>query len=330
MDEMAGRLDRDRSDGRRGDPRGRREEPEAGHRRQDGRGRRAPRDETRWARPRASRNRRAKELRDLVDSIQNRRERELARLVKELKNAENELREDLRKQQAENLRKTREARKNPNAKERQRPAQDDWPRSRPRSGRSSKRQLQRLAKLSADAAAQGGAIRLRRMGQAQENMDQDQGERGRQEGGGSPRRPEEAQEELEDSVRNEAEEQLAIEQLARMGDQLKSHRRAPGQGGHGHRSRLRETRARSDGKLTIAQRPGSAGWGRSQAGIKDEKPANWPRHSKAPRSSRSPSEGRRQDGGGRQAARGDQDRRAETMKAARAGRSIASSSSSSR
>src|SRR5437763_2530439 len=57
------------------------------------------------------------DLKDLVDSIQNRRERELARLVKELKNAEKEL-EKLRERQAENLKKTRAAQKNPDAKAR--------------------------------------------------------------------------------------------------------------------------------------------------------------------------------------------------------------------
>ena len=58
-----------------------------------------------------------RELKELVDSIQNRRERELARLVKELKNAEAELAK-IRQRQAENLRKTREAQKNPDAKQR--------------------------------------------------------------------------------------------------------------------------------------------------------------------------------------------------------------------
>ena len=59
------------------------------------------------------------ELRDLVDAIQNRRERELSRLVKELKNAEAELAKT-RARQAQNLKKTREAQKNPDAKQRAR------------------------------------------------------------------------------------------------------------------------------------------------------------------------------------------------------------------
>ncbi len=91
------------------------------------------------------------EIRDLVDSIQNRRERELARLVKELKNAENELAKT-RAQQAQNLKKTREARNNPNPQERR----DQLKRLAKEQAEIKKdleRQLQRLAKLSADAAS---------------------------------------------------------------------------------------------------------------------------------------------------------------------------------
>ena len=96
------------------------------------------------------------DLRDLVDAIQNRRERELSRLVKELKNAEAELAKT-RARQAQNLKKTREAQKNPDAKERgeqlkrlakeQAEIQNDL-----------KKQLQKLAKLGADRAGAGRAI----------------------------------------------------------------------------------------------------------------------------------------------------------------------------
>ena len=71
---------------------------------------------TRWA-SRSGQEQVRQDLKELVDSIQNRRERELARLVKELKNAEAELNK-LRQRQAENLKKTREARNNADAKQR--------------------------------------------------------------------------------------------------------------------------------------------------------------------------------------------------------------------
>ena len=98
------------------------------------------------------------EIRDLVDAIQNRRERELARLVKELKNAENELAKT-RAQQTENLKKTQEARKNPNAQERQEQLKR-LAKEQAEIKKDLERQLQRLAKLSADAAGAGRAIRL--------------------------------------------------------------------------------------------------------------------------------------------------------------------------
>ena len=64
---------------------------------------------------RAQQEKARQDLQELVDSVQNRRERELSRLVKELKNAEAELRK-LRKRQAQNLKATREAKQNPDAK----------------------------------------------------------------------------------------------------------------------------------------------------------------------------------------------------------------------
>ena len=94
------------------------------------------------------------EIRDLVDAIQNRRERELSRLVKELKNAESELAKT-RAQQAQNLKKTREAQRNPNAQERK----DQLKRLAKEQAEIRKnleKQLQRLAKLSADRAARAG------------------------------------------------------------------------------------------------------------------------------------------------------------------------------
>ena len=67
---------------------------------------------------RSNQERARQDLKDLVDAVKNRkRERELSRLVKELKNAEADLKK-LRERQAENLKKTQEAQKNANAKER--------------------------------------------------------------------------------------------------------------------------------------------------------------------------------------------------------------------
>ena len=159
------------------------------------------------------------DLRDLVDAIQNRRERELSRLVKELKNAEAELAKT-RARQAQNLKKTREAQKNPDAKERgeqlKRLAKEQA-----EIQKDLKRQLQKLAKLGADRAGRAGQTASGKMGRAQENLDDDQGDEAGKEQEEALADLEDAQEELEET-RREAEEQLAMEQLARMGDRLKS------------------------------------------------------------------------------------------------------------
>ncbi len=206
------------------------------------------------------------ELRDLVDAIQNRRERELARLVKELKNAENELAKT-RERQAQNLKKTREAQRNANAQERK----DQLKRLAKEQADIRKdldRQLQRLAKLSADRAARAGENARGRMERAQGNMDQDDGEEAGKEEEEALAQLEDAQDELE-QARREAEEQLAVEQLARMGDRLKSlaERQEKVVSETGSYETLRQ---KAQGRLTVAQRAGVKGLGQVQAGLKEE------------------------------------------------------------
>ncbi|HKI20808.1 MAG TPA: DUF4175 domain-containing protein, partial [Isosphaeraceae bacterium] len=159
------------------------------------------------------------EMRDLVDAIQNRRERELARLVKELKNAEAELAQT-RAKQAQNLKKTRDAQQNPNANQR-REQLKKLAKEQAEIQKDLQRQLQRLAKLSADRAARAGQNAAGKMSRAQANLDDDQGEDAGKEQEEALANLEDAQDELEET-RRDAEEQLAVEQLARMGDQIKS------------------------------------------------------------------------------------------------------------
>ncbi len=218
-------------------------------------------------------------MRDLVDAIQNRRERELARLVKELKNAENELAKT-RARQAQNLQKTREARRNPNAEQRREQLQR-LAKEQAEIRKDLERQLQRLAKLSADAASRAGQTASGRMGQAQGNMEQDQGEQADKDQEEALANLEEAQEDLEET-RRDAEEQLAVEQLARIGDQLKSlserQDKVVGETKVLRGAAVARTKASS-------RWPSSAASGdsdRSSPGLKDET-ANWPRRSTAPR-----------------------------------------------
>jgi chromosome segregation ATPase len=206
------------------------------------------------------------ELRDLMDTIQNRRERELARLVKELKNAEAELAQT-RAKQAQNLKKTREVQQNPDANQR-REQLKKLAKEQAEIQRDLKRQLQKLAKLSADRAARAGQSASGKMSRAQENLDDDQGENAGKEQEEALANLEDAQDELEET-RRDAEEQLAVEQLARMGDQLKSLAERQEKIVSETASYEAQRRKNND-RLTLGQRASIKGLGEVQSGLKDE------------------------------------------------------------
>jgi DNA repair exonuclease SbcCD ATPase subunit len=106
------------------------------------------------------------------------------------------------------------------------------------------------------------------MSRAQGNLDDDQGEEAGKREEEALADLEDAQEELE-QTRRDAEEQLAVEQLVRMGDRLKS--LAERQGKIVSETSSYETlRRKHEGKLTIAQRAGVKGLGQVQNGLKDE------------------------------------------------------------
>ncbi len=198
------------------------------------------------------------EIRDLVDAIQNRRERELARLVKELKNAEAELAQT-RARQAQNLKKTREAQQNPDANQR-REQLKKLAKEQAEIQKDLQRQLQRLAKLSADRAARAGQSAAGKMSRAKANLDDDQGDEAGKEQEEALANLEDAQDELEET-RRDAEEQLAVEQLARMGDQTQVARRASGEDRLGNRvirsTATQERQQVDDGATRGRQRPRS-------------------------------------------------------------------------
>jgi len=207
-----------------------------------------------------------RDLKEMVDSIQNRRERELSRLVAELKKAEADLKAT-RDKQAANLRKTQQARKNPDPAKRaeelkklakeQAQIQDDL-----------KKQLQKLAKLNAEAGAKAGQKASESMAKAQQGMEQDQGEQAEGDEEEALKDLKQAQEEVAE-VRKEAEEQLAMEQIAKMGDALKSI-------GERQDKMVVETenyekmKAGNGGKLTRNQGNGVKELSRVQEGLKDE------------------------------------------------------------
>ncbi len=207
------------------------------------------------------------ELRDLVDAIQNRRERELARLVKELKNAEAELAKT-RARQAQNLKKTREAQKNPNAKERARAVEA--------AGQGTGRDPEGPEAATAKAGQAGR--RSRRAGRA--NRERQDGPRSRATSttirvtrpARNKKRPWPILKTPRTSSRKPAatpRSNWPMEQLARMGDRLKS--LAERQEKIVSETNSYEAmRQKNDGKLTIAQRAGVKGLGQVQTGIKEE------------------------------------------------------------
>jgi len=206
------------------------------------------------------------DFKEVVDSLQNRRERDLARLVKELKNAEAEM-EKLRQRQTQNLEKTRAARKNPDAAQRgnelKRLAKEQA-----EIQKQLENQLKRLAKLNAESAARAGARAAGKMGEAQENLEQGQGEKGEQDQDDALADLEEAQDRLK-QTRKDAEEQLAMEQFSKMGDQLRAMAEREQKVGT-DAADYEKLRAGNQNKLTIAQRTGVRQLAGVQEALKDE------------------------------------------------------------
>jgi hypothetical protein len=206
------------------------------------------------------------DLKELVDALQNTHDRSLARLVKELKKAEAEL-EKLRQRQAKNLVKTEKARQAKDPQKRK----EDLQRLAKEQGEIQKelsRQLQRLSKLRADAAAQAGSKASGKMSQAQQDLDQDQGEQAEKDQEETLADLQDAQDELE-QARQDAEEQLAMEQLAKMGDTLKSLSQRQDKIVE-ETAGFEKARGARKGQLSLAQRNEVRNLGKVQEGMKDE------------------------------------------------------------
>ena len=215
---------------------------------------------------RAGQEQARRDIKKMIEEMEDRRGKELSRLVAELKAAEAELKK-LRDQQAANLKKTQQARQNPEPQKRadelkqlakeQKKLQEDL-----------KKQMAKLAKLNNQAGARPGQKAAEAMAKAQGDLDQDEGEKAEGEEEEALEDLKQAQQEVA-QARKEAEEQLAMEQIAKMADAIKS---------IGERqdkvveetNRYEKARAANDGKLTLAQRSGVKDLGRVQAGLKDE------------------------------------------------------------
>ena len=223
-------------------------------------------DRNQMGQARENQQKAVEDLKALADAIQNRRERELSHLVKELKAAEAELKK-LRDRQAANLKKTAEAKKNPDAAQRQEQLAK-LAKEQKQIEEETKRQVQKLSKLSAEAAARAGQQAAGQMAKAGEQMEKGDGEQAEGEQEEALQNLREAQKEVA-AARRDAEEQLAAEQIVKMADTLKSiHERQDKMAAE--TTRYEKTRADAEGKLTLAQRTGVRELGRVQAGLKDE------------------------------------------------------------
>ncbi len=161
-----------------------------------------------------------KEVQQLADDIQNRKEKELARLVKQLKESEQAIR-DLKRAQVENLMKTRQAGQEKDEAKRKAELQK-LARQEEQIQEEVKRQLQKLQRIrSAQQAARAGQQAMGKMSKAQQQMDADEAEGAQQEQEEALKNLDDAEQELA-QAREEAEEQLAQEQFAKMGDLIKS------------------------------------------------------------------------------------------------------------
>ncbi len=106
------------------------------------------------------------------------------------------------------------------------------------------------------------------MSRARENLDQDQADEAGKEQDDALADLEEAQDELE-QTRRDAEEQLAVEQLAHIGDELKSLTERQDKVVEQTKA-YQQMRAQNDDKLSLAQQRGVRDLGQLQSGLKDE------------------------------------------------------------
>ena len=166
------------------------------------------------------------------------------------------------------------------------------------------------------------------MGKAQQDLDQDQGEQAEQDRRTRPSPTSTRPRTSSSRRRKDAEEQLAMEQLVKMADQLKSARRAPGERSPRTTDDYEKTRNERGGQLTIAQRNGVRSLGRVQEGIKDETGELVEKLEGSPGLRADPEARRREHGRGRRAAAERSRPTKPTQRAAKSGRETVPSSSS--
>ena len=160
-------------------------------------------------------------LQELLDTLANRSEHELGRLVKKLREAEEELTE-LRRQQQGLRKKMAEAAKNPNEDERRREL-ERLSREQKKLQEEAERFARKLQRLQAEQASRSAAKASGKMAQAGEQGEQGDADAAQGAAEAAEKDLDEAQQALAER-RKQAEMDLAMEQLAKIEDALKSMR----------------------------------------------------------------------------------------------------------
>lgn len=213
----------------------------------------------------ADQNQIAKKLREMVESLENRREQDLKRLVKNLRQAEEDL-ANIQQEQKQLRKETEAAAAEADPQKRE----EELRRLGQRQAELRKKAeefARRLSQLQAKKASQSAGRAASRMNDATGAMDQGKGDNADQEQDQAEEQLEEAADQLAEA-RQEAEEQLANEQLAKVADSIKQI--------HERQTSLKEDVARLDavrakeGKLTRGQIQSVLGLSRAEKGLADE------------------------------------------------------------
>jgi hypothetical protein len=207
----------------------------------------------------------AADLREVLDMLANRRENELVRLVKKLREAETQLDELTQRQEA--LEKQfQEAAKNPDQQE-QSEELKRLGRQQEQLEQEAQRISRQLDRLSAPEVAEKMTAAAEKMDQAKKSSEKGEGKKAGDEAQAAKKNLEDAKQKLAQK-RRQAEIDMAIEQLARLGDTITAIRERQ-QGALEETQRL-EGLVQKQGQLSPAQKTSLADLARLQWSLEEE------------------------------------------------------------
>ena len=207
----------------------------------------------------------AEHLREVLDVLANRRENELVRLVKKLREAENQL-DELSKRQEALEKQFQEAAENP---DREKGAEDLQRLSRQQEQleKEAQRISRQLDRLSAPEVAEKTKAASRKMDQAKKSGEKGEGQKARDEAEAAKDDLQDAKRRLAQKLRR-AEVDMATEQLARLGDTITALRKR--QEGASDETQRLEGLIRKQGQLSPAQQVSLSDLARLQWSLEEE------------------------------------------------------------